>query len=95
MKEILTQFKEIKEDFFTAKAEKQFPAYMLANAIFILLVFTIIYIISSIIWSFFHVVGICMIAISFILLFVFLFCNGAFFTAMRINKRERFTGSFS
>lgn len=87
MKEILTQFKEIKEDFLTAKAEKRFPAYMLANAIFILLVFTIIYIISSIIWSFFHVVGICMIAISFILLFVFFLWDRAFFTTMRISAR--------
>lgn len=72
MKKIRTQIKEIKEGFLTAKLKQQCPAYALANVIFVFSIFIVIYTISAIICNFFPVVGICMIAISVILLFVFL-----------------------
>lgn len=87
IKKIRTQFKEVKEGFFTAKTEEQFPAYMWANATFIFFVFIIIYTISAIICNFFQIVGICMIAISIILLFVFIFWDRAFSKTIRISAR--------
>ncbi len=87
MKKIRKQFKELKEAFLTAKAEEQFPAYMLANAIFIYFVFIIVYTISAIVCNFSQVVGICMITISIILLFVFMFWDRAFSKTIRISAR--------
>lgn len=87
MKKIRKQFKELKEGFLTAKIERQVPAYMLANTIFILFVFHIIYTISAIIYNFFQVVGICMLIISIILVFVFMFWNRAFYKTMPISAK--------
>lgn len=87
MKKIRKRFKKMKEAFLTAKKEEQFPAYMLANASFISFVFIIIYTISVIICNFFYVVGICMITISIILLFVFMFWDRAFCKTIRISAR--------
>ena len=87
MKNVLAQFKEVKEGFLTAKTEEHFPAYALANAIFIFFVYIIICTISTIIYNFFQVVGICMIAISIIFLYVFLFQDKASSLTMPISMR--------
>ncbi len=87
MKKIRAQYKELKEGFLTAKWEKQFPVYAWANAIFIFFIFIIFFTISAIIYNFYEVVGICMIAISTILYIIFMSWNKVFFITMRISAR--------
>lgn len=87
MKKFRQRILEVKEGFLTAKSDEAFPAYMLANAIFIWCVFIIIYTISAIIYNIFEIVGICMIAISIILLFVFLLWDRAFSKTIRFSAK--------
>ena len=87
MKKLRTRFNEIKEGFLTGKAHESVKAYLLANDIFIWCVFTIIYAISAVIYIFYETAGICMIAISIILLFVFLFWKRAFAKVIPISAR--------
>lgn len=87
MKKIRTQIKEIKEGFLNAKIKEKYPAYVCANAIFIFCVFIIIYTISAIVCNYFMIIGLAMIAISIILVLVFLFSQKAFCITLPISMR--------
>ena len=88
MKKIRERFKEMKEGFLTAKSDAAFPAYVFANAIFICLIYIIAYAISVIVYhNLSNIAGLCMIAISTILLFVFILCDRAFSKTMPISAR--------
>ena len=70
MKKLRTRFNEIKEGFLTGKCDEAYPAYMYANALFILSIFSIFYIISVILLNIIQIAGICMITISILLKYI-------------------------
>lgn len=88
MKKFRQRILEMKEGFISAKIDAAFPAYMFANAIFILGIYSIIYIMSVVVFNVFNpVIGICMIAISTVLVFVFMFWDRAFSKTIRFSAR--------
>lgn len=87
MKKFRQRILEMKEGFLSGKCDDAYPAYMLANLVFIYAVFTIFYIISAVVYNIYKPVGICMIAISIILLCVFMFWDRAFSKTIPISAR--------
>lgn len=87
MKKFRQRILEMKEGILSGKFEESYQIYMCVNIAFIYAVFSVIYTISAIVCKIFQPIGICMIAISVILLFVFIFWDRAFAKTITISAR--------
>ena len=88
MKKFRQRILKMKEGFLSGKSDEAFPAFVCFNALFIFVIFCIAYIISAFVYEKLSKgIGICMLAISIISLFTFIFLDRVFSKTIPISAK--------